>query len=118
MTAWNGVLRFALELVALTGVVVGGWALASGTGRWVLSTGFGLAAAFAWGRYRVPGDPGPAPVAVPGWARLCIETVVLIGGGLGWLAAGQPGVSVTYAAGLVFHYLTSMDRIRWMLRHA
>lgn len=118
MAAWNGVLRFVLELTALAGVVVGGWTLASDPWRWILSPGLGLVSAVAWGRYRVPGDPGPAPVAIPGWERLVIEAVVLIGGGLGWLAGGQSGVSVTYAAALVFHSLTSMDRIRWLLRHS
>ncbi|MGA7270436.1 MAG: YrdB family protein [Acidimicrobiia bacterium] len=118
MALWNGVLRFGLELAALAGVVVGGWFLASRPLRWILSPGLGLVAAFAWGRYRVPNDPGPAPVPVPGRTRLVIEAVVLIGGGLGWLAGGRPGVAVTYAAALLFHYLTSMDRVRWLLRHS
>lgn len=117
LPGWNGVLRSALELVGLAGVLTGGWALAEGGWRWALSLGSAGLAAIAWGRYRVPGDPGPAPVAVSGPTRLGIEAIVLIGGGLGWLVAGRPGIAVSYGAALIFHYMTSMDRIRWLLRH-
>ena len=117
MSMWNGVLRFVLELAALAGIVVGGWAMASNPWRWVLALGFGLVAAGAWGRYRVPGDPGPAPVAVAGRVRLAFEALVLVSGGLGWLIGGHPIVSAVYAVVVVFHYLTSLDRVRWLLEH-
>jgi hypothetical protein len=117
MATWNGVLRFVLELVGLAGIVVGGWSLATGTWRSVPALGLGLVAAFAWGRYRVPNDPGPAPVAIAGRVRLALEAVVLVAGGIGWLIGGHPVLSAGYAMAVVFHYLTSLDRVRWLLQH-
>ena len=78
---------------------------------------FPVVAATLWGVFRIPNDPKPAPVAIPGPVRLLLEWAlfawaVLALGNLGydagaWLLAGI----------LVAHYLVSYDRTVAMLRN-
>jgi hypothetical protein len=115
MSVWNGALRFAIELTALAGIAAGGWVAAADPWRWVLVFGLPVLAAAVWGRFRVPGDPGPAPVAVRGWVRLVIETVVL-GGGVAGLAVALGSVPASVFAVVIFgHYVIAWERVRWLL---
>lgn len=115
MAVWNGALRFGIEIAALVGLGAGGWAVARGPWRWALVIGLPLAAAVLWGTFRVPGDPGPATVAVPGWVRLAIETVVLVGGVAGLGIAYGRAAWVTYGVVIVAHYAASWERVGWLL---
>ena len=118
MAGWNLSLRFALELVALAGLAAGAWRLTSGAGRIAALIVVPLAAATIWGVFNVFGDPsrsGAAPVEVPGWARLVIELLILGGGVAGFAVAGRPLVATVLAVLIVFHYLASWSRIRWLL---
>lgn len=113
----NLALRFILELAALIAIGIGAYDLASGLLAWVLAIGLPLIAAVAWATFNVPGDEsrsGAAPVVVPGVVRLAVEivvftTAVVLLWPLSSLAAGLLG------AGVVIHYLLSIDRIRWLL---
>lgn len=60
---------------------------------------------------RVPGDPGEAPIAVPGAVRLALEVGFF--GAAVWLLAvcGQPGLAWVLGAVVALHYLLSYDRI-------
>jgi hypothetical protein len=107
----NAAGRFVLELVALYGVGRGVWEASGNLVAVVVVAGL---AAFVWGRFRVPDDPGPAPVAVPGVVRLVIEMVVLIGGGVG-LAAAHGRVAVIYFGVLLVHYATTRRRLQHVL---
>jgi hypothetical protein len=112
----NLVLRFLLELAALLAMGVWGWRQGTGGLRFILALGVPLLAAAIWGTFRVPDDPGKAPVAVPGIVRLALElayfgfaTWALFDMGAetwGWILAG-----VTAA-----HYVVSYDRVAWLLR--
>lgn len=111
MDPFNAVGRFVLELVALYGIGRGVWEM---TENAVAVVVVGVAAAFIWGRFRVPDDPGPAPVAVPGVVRLVIEAFVLVGGGLG-LSTAHDTLTVVYFVALVAHYATTRRRLRHVL---
>ena len=107
----NLALRFVLELVALGGLALIGWTLGGESWGLVPAIAIPVAAAAAWGTFRVPNDPGPAPVAVPGPARLALEVVVFGGGVLGFAAAGHGTAAVVIGAAMVGHYGMSYDRV-------
>lgn len=103
--------RFVLELVALYGIGRGVWEV---SGNLIAVIAVAGLAAFVWGRFRVPDDPGPAPVAVPGVVRLTIEALILIGGGVG-LATAHERMAIVYFIALVAHYATTRRRLRHVL---
>jgi len=103
--------RFILELAALYGIGRGVW---EATGNWIAVVVVAGLAAFVWGRFRVPDDPGPAPVAVPGVVRLAIEALILIGGGVG-LTTAHERMAIVYLVALVAHYATTRRRLRHVL---
>lgn len=108
----NGAVRFVAELVALYGIGAGLWAT---TDSVVVTVLVPLAAMVVWGVFRVPDDPGPAPVAVPGLVRLVIEDVVFIGGTLGLWAAHGLAPALTFATVVAVHYATTLRRLRHLL---
>lgn len=109
-------LRFILELCALGAMGFWGWTQHSGPSRWLWTIILPLLAALLWGTLRVPGDPGNAPVAVPGMVRLLLEIAFF--GGAVWLlfAAGRSGWAITLLGVTILHYVLSYDRIVWMLK--
>ena len=108
-------LRFLLELTALGAYAYWGWTTHEGIGRLAWAIGLPLLAATLWGVFRVPGDPGDAPVAVPGAVRLALELAFF--GGAVWLlgAAGRTQLALGFGAVVVLHYLVSYNRIFWLL---
>ena len=112
MDPLNSIGRFLLELVAAYGIGAGLW---EATSNWLITGLVVLAALVAWGRFRVPNDPGPAPRPVSGVVRLTIEGVVLIGGGLGlWIAHGATPALIFFGL-LAIHYATTPRRLRHVL---
>jgi len=113
----NLAFRFVLELAALVGLAIGGYAVGSGAFGWILAIGLPILAASAWATFNVPGDAsrsGEAPVPVPGIVRLLVELDVFgVAVILSWFAA--PAFAVALAVGVVLHYALSVDRIKWLL---
>ena len=107
----NLAVRFVLELVALTAFGYWGWTQHQGIMRWVLATGVPVIAAALWGTFRVPGDPGDAPVAVSGVVRLGLEFVFFAGAVWCLAAAEQQIFAIVVGVVLVIHYLVSYDRV-------
>jgi hypothetical protein len=107
----NAIGRFLLELVALYGIGRGVWEASENV---VAVVAVAALAALVWGRFRVPDDPGPAPVAVSGVVRLVIEVVVFVAGGIG-LATAHETLTVVYSIALVAHYATTPRRLRHVL---
>lgn len=113
----NLAVRFLLELMMLA--ILGWWGYHHFSGSAAIAAAIGLpvAAALLWGVFRIPNDPRPAPVAIPGplrllleWALFALAVCALIDLGhdtLAWLLAGM----------LVAHYLVSYDRTIAMLRN-
>lgn len=115
MTAWNGALRFGLEIASLVGLAGLGWSVGSGIVR-VLAVVLPLAAATVWGRYRVPGDPGPAPVTISGRTRLGFELLVFAAGYAGLIIAFGSVPAYVFLGLLIIHHVAARDRIDWLLQ--
>ncbi len=111
----NLAVRFLLEMLALVSLAYWGWVLGTGWTRPLLALLLPLAGATVWGVFRVPGDPGNAPVAVTGPVRLGIEAAVF--GGSVWIQAHYLSgrIAFFFAAVLVLHYAFDYDRVRRLL---
>ena len=108
-------LRFLMEIAALIILGMWGWHTGQGGLQYVLAIGLPIAAAAIWGIFRVPNDPGPAIVATPGWFRLLYELALF--GFTTWALfdLGRTTAGWVFGAVFVLHYLTSYDRIQWMV---
>jgi hypothetical protein len=112
----NLILRFALEIAGLIALGYWGWTQHAGLARPALAIGAPLLAAVLWGVFRVPGDPGNAPVAVPGAVRLLLEAAFFAGAAIGLVAANQERAGLVLAILVVLHYAVSYDRLAWLLQ--
>jgi hypothetical protein len=112
----NLALRFLLELLALFAMGYWGWTQHSGMARYLWTFGLPLIAAVIWGTFRVPGHPGPAPVSVPGPARLFIEAIVFAGGVWAFSASGRGSWALVFGAVVLLHYLLSYDYVIELLK--
>jgi len=108
------VLRFILDVAALWSMALWGWNSFDGLARIVTAIGLPLLAAAAWAIFRVPMDPSPAPVAVPGVVRLALEFIFFGTAAVMLLLAGQPVLSVVFAGLVVAHYVIDHRRVRWL----
>lgn len=112
----NLALRFILELVALFALGYWGWTQHSGVARLLWAIGLPLVAAVLWGTFRVPDDPGKAPVLVPGLVRLLLEAVFFGAATWALYAAGLGFLSLAFGIIVLLHYVVSYDRIAWLLK--
>ena len=118
MATSNLILRFILEMWVLIAVVA--VALTDLDSMWgvVVAVAVPLVLITAWGVFNVPDDPsrsGRAPVPVPGWIRLVIETIYFGIGAIATYVAGWRTLAAVFAVTVVFHYLLSANRVRWLL---
>jgi len=109
-------LRFLLEIAALAAAGRWSWQKTDSLSRYALAAGVPLLIAALWGTFRVPGDPGSAPVAVPGALRLAFELAVFAFAVWALADARYPGLA--WAMGIItgLHYIASYDRVLWLLR--
>jgi hypothetical protein len=110
--------RFALEILALIAMGYWGWRQGDGAWRYLLALGVPLLAAALWGIFRVPGDPGEAPVAVPGVVRLVLEAAFFSFAVWALGDVGADGQALALGALVVVHYLISYDRVIELLRYS
>ena len=113
----NLLLRFLLELAMLAIVACWGYHRFPGWEGIAAAIGFPVGAAILWGVFRIPDDPRPAPVAIPGQLRLLLEC-----GLFGWAVwalsdLGYDSWAWFLAGVLVAHYLVSWDRTGAMVRN-
>jgi hypothetical protein len=109
-------LRFFLELFALFSLGFWGWTQHAGLQRYLWGFGLPLLAAALWGTFRIPNDPGKAPIPVPGLVRLLLEALFFGGAVWGLSAAGRPGWALTFGAIVLVHYVLSYDRLLRLVR--
>ncbi len=115
----NLTIRFLLELSALLAMGVWGWRQSEGWFRLLLALSIPLIAAIVWGTFAVPNDPsrsGAAPIAVPGILRLAIEAAIFIFAVWTLYDVGFTRLSWVLGIIIAIHYLTSYDRILWLIR--
>ena len=108
---FNLAFRFLLELAGLAAFAYWGWHTGEAGLRWLFAVGAPLAAALIWGVFRVPNDPGRAPVAVSGRTRLAIEAAFFGLAILGLWQAGAQLAGLIFAALVLIHYAVSYDRV-------
>ena len=114
----NLAIRFALEVAALFSMGLWGWRSGSGWLRIALALPVPLIAAALWGTLAVPGDPsrsGGAPIAVPGVVRLVLELAIFAFAT--WALHDLGFTRASWMLGIIvaLHYLTSYDRILWLV---
>ena len=112
----NLALRFFLEIAALFIFGFWGWQARTDPLRYLLAVGLPLAAAAIWGTFRVPGDPGDAPVAIPGFLRLLIELMFFSAAALALVNAGSAVAGGIFGGLVLLHYAVSHERIARILR--
>jgi len=112
----NLTLRFVLELAALVALAVWGWRKGEGWLRFALAFGIPIAVAILWATFRVPNDPGVAPVAVPGILRLTFELALFAFAT--WALYDVRLVTFAWILGIAVatHYISSYDRILWIIK--
>ncbi|WP_183576235.1 YrdB family protein [Mucilaginibacter sp. X5P1] len=109
--------RFLLELIILAAFGMWGWHLFVGWEQYAAALILPAIAATLWGIFRIPNDPGAAPVKTPGLIRLLMElglfalTV--------WILFTLNYITLSYiiAAIVIVHYTVSYDRTWAMLRN-
>jgi len=109
-------IRFLLELAGLFSMGVYGWHTREDTLRFIPAILLPLFAAAIWGVFRVPNDPGPAPVAVPGWLRLVIELLFFSSATVGLYFAGFASWSALFGILFFLLYAVSYDRVLWLIK--
>jgi hypothetical protein len=112
----NLALRFLLEVAGLVGMGYWGWNKGEGISRYLLALGIPIIAAAIWGTFRVPNDPGKAPVRVPGILRLVIEIAYFSFAIFGIYDVGAAQLILLFGAVVVIHYALSYDRLSWLVR--
>src|SRR5437868_6480791 len=112
----NLIVRFLLEIAMLIVLGYWGWHL-SGIWRYIGATGLPIAAATLWGVFRIPNDPKPATITIPGPLRLLLELGLF--GFANWALydLGYSTLSLIMAAVVTIHYIVSYDRTWVMLRN-
>ncbi|HEX5837516.1 MAG TPA: YrdB family protein [Anaerolineales bacterium] len=109
-------LRFLLEIAALVSLGVWGWQKGEGWVRFLLAVGKPVIAATLWATFRVPNDPGTAPIAIPGILRLIFELALFAFAT--WALYDSNLIALAWILGIVtlVHYISSYDRILWIIK--
>ena len=113
----NLAVRFLLEIAMLIILGYWGWHLSPGWARYAAALGLPVIAATLWGVFRIPNDPKPAPVEVPGIVRLLLEWVLFGSAVLALFSLGYFTLSLVMAITVKLHYIVSYDRTWAMLRN-
>lgn len=111
----NLTVRFVLELAALAIIGYWGWQKGEGWLRFLFAIGIPLFFAVIWGVFRIPNDPGPATVAVPGIIRLIIELIFFLFAVWALKDTQHSLLAWIFGGIALLHYLSSYDRLIWML---
>ena len=115
----NLAIRFALEVTAIVFFSVWGLKLLDSWVSIILAILLPLIFALLWGVFAVPNDPsrsGKTVVVTPGPIRLVLELVLF--GAAAWMLFDldfqKPGW--IFSALVLIHYVSSYDRIAWLLK--
>lgn len=115
--ALNLAFHFILELCMLAALV--SWGFQTGQGwleKALLGIGVPLLAAVIWGVFRVPNDPGPATVAVPGFIRLAIELGLFAFAICALSTTGHSSLATAFILAVIIDYGLMYERILRLLK--
>jgi len=112
----NLLIRFLMELAALA--IFGIWGWHCSTVIWqqyAFAIMLPVIAATIWGVFRIPNDPNPAPVTVPGIVRLSYELFFF--GFATWALFDLGYYTLCYTMGgiTIYSYVSGYDRTLKML---
>ena len=113
----NLAIRFLLEIAMLIVLGCWGWHIAAGWMQYATALILPVIAATLWGVFRIPNDPKPAPVEVPGIVRLLLEWLLFGSAVLALFSLGHFTLSLVMAIIVKLHYIISYDRTWAMLRN-
>ncbi|MGZ3752993.1 MAG: YrdB family protein [Mucilaginibacter sp.] len=113
----NLAVRFLLEIAMLIILGYWGWHLAGNLLHYIAAAGLPLTAAALWGIFRIPNDPKPAPIAVPGIIRVLLEFMLFGSAVWALLDLDYTKSGWIMAVIVILHYLISYDRTWVMLRN-
>jgi len=113
----NLLIRFLMEIAALVILAIWGWHCTVDWTRYLYALGLPVVAATIWGIFRIPNDPNPAPVEVPGILRLAYELFLF--GFATWGLHNMGYTTLSYIMGIVtiISYSSGYDRTLKMLRN-
>ena len=111
----NLLIKFLMEIAALVITGMWGWHCTANWERYLLAIALPATAATIWGIFRIPNDPNPAPVEVPGVVRLAYELFLF--GFSTWALYNMGYVTQSYIMGgvTIINYIASYDRTLKML---
>lgn len=114
----NLFVRFLLEMLALVFAGIWGWHQSDSGFRILMCVLIPGTMATIWGVFAVPNDPsrlGKAPIRTPGFLRLLIELAFF--GFAIWALSDLGWTKLSLGLGLVvmLHYITSYDRVLWLM---
>ena len=109
--------HFLLELCGLAALIYWGFHTGEGPMKIVLGVLLPLLAAVVWATFRVPNDPGKAPVVVRGWVRLIIEATFFGLAVAALSSAGQPTMAALLSIAVVINYAIMYERVIRLLKH-
>lgn len=112
----NLFIRFLLEITAVVTFSIWGWKN-GGSARYLLAIVLPVAAMAIWAIFRVPGDPGNAPVATKGIIRLLIESLFFGMATVAFFSLSNKTYSWIFLSVLVLHYVFSYERVARFLKH-
>jgi hypothetical protein len=108
-----------LEIAALVIFAFRGFNLSESWTRILWALLLPLLFAAIWGIFAVRNDPsrsGKTVIATPGKVRLLIE-LLLFSAATGMISGlSKPWVAWVFGASVIIHYLTSYDRLTWLLK--
>ena len=109
--------RFLLEIAMLLSLGLWGFHAFNGFVQYIAAIAFPVIAAILWGIFRIPNDPKPAPVEIPGIIRLMLEMALFGLAIYGLYSIDHKTLSYTMALVVGIHYLISYDRTWAMLNN-
>ncbi|BAM01311.1 MULTISPECIES: YrdB family protein [Caldilinea] len=109
-------LRFLLEIAALISLGIWGWQRGEGWVRFILAVGIPIIAATLWATFRVPNDPGTAPVAIPGILRLMFELALFAFATWALYDLKFTALAWIFGVATLLHYVASYDRVLWIIK--
>jgi len=115
----NLFIRFLLEVVALVGIGIWGYAQSETWTRFLFAIGLPILFAMVWGMFAVKDDPsrsGKTVVPTRGIIRLFIEFGFFGFAAWAFFDLEFRTIAWIFTSVTLIHYLISYDRVKWLIK--